>query len=81
MIQHDITTNVYYRNGKEITESEYNEILEIIKNKPIAPDGYAYKLTDSLEWELYELPIEEPEELTETEEKARAYDILMGVAE
>ena len=67
--------------GEEITESEYNTILEIICSKPAAPDGYDYKLTDCLEWELYEMPRMEAEEgLTETEEKARAYDILMGVA-
>ena len=42
--------------GEEITETEYNDIMEIIRNKPIAPDGFCYRLMDSLEWELYELP-------------------------
>lgn len=45
--------------GKEITETEYNNILEVIRNKPTAPDGYGYRLTDVLEWELYELPAAE----------------------
>lgn len=49
----------YYRGNEEITELEYNNILELIKSKPIAPQGFEYRLTDSLEWELYELPIEE----------------------
>lgn len=41
----------------EITEQEYNEILEIIHNKPIAENGYDYRLKENLTWELYELPI------------------------
>jgi hypothetical protein len=36
----------------EITTDEYNTILEIISNKPIAPTGYTYKLKDNLEWEI-----------------------------
>ena len=42
-------------------------ILRIIKNRPTAPDGYAYRLTDALEWELYEIPPEEPVEESATE--------------
>lgn len=38
--------------GEEITENEYAEIKNVIANAPTAPDGYAYVLTDSLEWEL-----------------------------
>lgn len=41
----------------EITEQEYNEILEIIHNKPMDDIGYGYKLKEDLTWELYELPI------------------------
>lgn len=36
----------------EITEQEYNEILSVIRNKPIAEDGYCYKLKEDLTWEL-----------------------------
>lgn len=74
--------SICYRNGEVITEKEYDEIREIVHNKPVAPEGYGYKLTDALEWELYKLPVVEEtgEELNETEEKAKAYDILMGVA-
>lgn len=68
--------------GEEITETEYNNILNIIHNSHTAPEGYGYRLDDSLEWELYEMTTVEPvEELSEVEEKAKAYDILMGVAE
>ena len=48
--------------GTEITETEYNEIREIIRNRPTAPEGYGYRLTESLEWELYKLPPAEVEE-------------------
>lgn len=76
----------YYRDNIEITEEKYNEIMTILKNRPSAPDGYSYRLTEDLQWELYELPKEETDEpiesnLTEIEEKAQAYDIIMGVNE
>ena len=76
----------YYRDNTEIPEEKYNEIMTILKNRPTAPDGYSYRLTEDLQWELYELPIDETEEsiessMTETEEKAQAYDIIMGVSE
>lgn len=76
----------YYRDNIEITEEKYNEIMTILKNRPSAPDGYSYRLTEDLQWELYELPKEETDEpietdIPETEEKAKAYDIIMGVNE
>jgi hypothetical protein len=42
--------------GDEIAEEEYNALLEIIRTKPKADDGYNYKLKADLTWELYELP-------------------------
>lgn len=49
--------------GSEITEDEYNEILDKINNRPTAPEGFTYRLTTALEWELCELPkIENNEE-------------------
>ena len=39
--------------GIEITEQEYAQIRDAIKSAPTAPDGYAYRLTESLDWELY----------------------------
>lgn len=52
--------------GDEITEDEYNEILDKINNRPTAPEGFTYRLTTALEWELAELPpIENNEEFEE----------------
>lgn len=42
-------------NGDEITETQYNEIISLLGNRPIAPDGYAYRLTAKMEWELCEI--------------------------
>lgn len=67
------------KGGKEILENEYNAILSMIENKPKAQEGYDYRLTKALKWELYELP-QIKEEVT-IEDKAMAYDILMGVSE
>lgn len=50
--------------GTEITEEEYNAIKEKIDNAPVAPQGYGYKLTINLEWELVEIPQELEEEPT-----------------
>lgn len=38
--------------GKEISEEEYNTILQKIINRPQAPESYTYCLTSTLEWEL-----------------------------
>lgn len=43
---------------KKITKSQYDKILIMLRNIPTPPDGYAHRLTESLEWELYKLPIE-----------------------
>lgn len=49
--------------SEPITEEEYNEILDKINNRPTAPEGFTYRLTTTLEWELAELPpIENNEE-------------------
>lgn len=49
--------------GEPITEDEYNKILDKINNRPTAPEGFTYRLTTALEWELAELPpIENNEE-------------------
>ena len=56
--------------GKEITEQEYNNILDKINNRPEAPEGYSYRLTTAMERELCEVPKTEPttEEIIEIEE-------------
>ena len=66
--------------GTEITESEYNNLLGIIRNKPIAESGYDYRLKSDLTWELCELPpvpVPEDEEISDTE----ALNIITGGAQ
>jgi len=63
--------------GAEITETEYIDIMGVIRAKPTAPNGYGYCLKTDLTWELVELP-PEPEAV---EDKAEAFDILMGEVE
>lgn len=55
--------------GKAITDGETVTVcVDVLKeNVPL--------------WTDCEMPPEEPEPMTETEQKARAYDILMGVSE
>ena len=59
------------KGGEEITADQYDEILTMLRNRPTAPEGYGYRLTESLEWELYELPlveeVEEDPELSDSE--------------
>lgn len=56
--------------GEKISEQEYNDILNKINNRPEAPEGYSYRLTTDMEWELCETPKIEPtaEEIIESEE-------------
>lgn len=57
--------------GEKISEQEYNSILEKINNRPEAPEGFSYRLTTAMEWELCEIPKTEPtteEEIIESEE-------------
>lgn len=64
--------------GEEITESEYNEILSEIRNKPTARDGYDYQLKTDLTWEEYAMPPIEPEPPTEDESLTRYANELTG---
>lgn len=61
-IENGYIATIATSNGKtEITESEYNDIMQKIKNKPSDLEGYSYKLrADNLEWELVKLPEPEP---------------------
>lgn len=57
--------------GEKISKQEYNAILAKISNRPEAPEGYSYRLTTAMEWELCEVPKIEPtaeEEIIEIEE-------------
>lgn len=65
------------KNGGNITETEYNEISEVFRNRPTVPDGYGNRLKADLTWEQYELSnsVDDPE-LTADESLA----IIMGGA-
>ena len=60
--------------GEQITESEYNTILDIIHNKPAATETTDYRLKTDLTWELYEIDPPEPGPLDPQE----ALDFIFG---
>ena len=65
--------------GVEITEDEYNAIMDVIRNRPAA-EGKGYRLKADLTWEEYDLPpVPEPSDDDEisTDE---ALNILLGGA-
>lgn len=76
MISKSSVTGICYFNGTEITQDEYDKIRAIIAEKPQAPDGYGYHLTDDLKWELYKLPAEE--EADDEIGADEALDIILG---
>jgi hypothetical protein len=39
--------------GVEIEKSEYEQLMDIIRNKPIAADGCNYRLNVNLGWDEY----------------------------
>lgn len=78
MLVKDNQKSTWY--GEEITDTQYEEILAMLRNLPVAPEGFGYRLTPALEWELCELPPEEEAEPTE-EEYAEAGKILLGVSQ
>lgn len=76
MLSKSVITGRHYWHGEEITADEYQRILAIIANRPTAPEGYGYRLTEALEWELYELPVVE-----EVDEDATAADYEAALSE
>lgn len=66
--------------GEDLTESEYTQILDSIRNKPTAPDGYGYRLKSDLTWERLELPVA-PEDADPDLTDAEALAIILGGAE
>lgn len=62
-----------------IAEEEYNTIVNTIRNKPTAPNGYDYHLKEDLTWELFELPKPEPEDEETTEEDYKSALNTLGV--
>ena len=61
-----------------VSEAEYLAIMDKMNRKPTPPDGYDYRLTVDLEWEMFELPKETDE--PETDE-ATETDYLASLAE
>lgn len=60
----------------EITEAEYNEILNVIQNKPVDDPGYDYWLKEDLTWELVEVPQVDP-----TDEEISGDELLTMIEE
>lgn len=61
--------------GEEITQEEYESILEVIRNRPVAESGYDYRLKADLTWEQVEIPVVDTDpELTDSE----ALAIILG---
>lgn len=66
-------------NVTSITEEEFDSLSAMIRNRPLAPEGYAYVLrNDPMEWVLIELP---PEPSDEPIDEKEAFEILIGGAE
>ena len=59
--------------AEAVSQQEYGRVKAIVDQRPVPPDGYGYRLTADLTWELYELPADDPE-LTAEE----ALDIILG---
>lgn len=64
--------------GEEITETEYEEILTAIQNKPTETATLKYRLKEDLTWESYEV---EPEPPSDEIDDSEALDIILGGAE
>ena len=62
----------------EITETEYNEILQILDNRHEETLTTKYRLKDDLTWESYSV---EPPELPEEADEVELLNILLGGAE
>lgn len=63
IIDNGFIIGIGYGYGEKITESEFNDILHTVSIRPIAPTGFTYKLkANTLEWELVEIPVQEPED-------------------
>lgn len=64
--------------GVQISQSEYEEITSIFRNRPVPTEGKGYRLKTDLTWEEYDLP--EPSEDEEIDD-SEALSILTGESE
>lgn len=62
----------------EITEAEYDEIMEVIHAKPARTGTTDYRLKEDLTWEEYEVEPPDPDPDLDGED---ALEILLGVSE
>lgn len=62
--------------GEEITQEEYEHILSVIQNRPVAEEGFTYKLRTDLTWELCEMP-----PVAEDDSEATEEDYISALAE
>ena len=63
------------KGGTEIAETEYNAILDIIRNKPPTTETTDYQLKTDLTWEVYEIDPPDPDpEMDDID----ALNILLG---
>ena len=60
----------------EIAAEEYANIVDLVHNRPMPPEGYDYRLREDLTWEEYQLPVIDPaeEEISDSE----ALAIILG---
>lgn len=47
--------------GEEITETEYDNIMDTIRSSPTATEGYGYHLKSDLTWELWDTEHNNPD--------------------
>lgn len=62
----------------EITEEEYNSLMDIITNVPEAPEGYTYRITSSGEYELAEAAVAEGDSTPSDSEYMEIGHIFLG---
>lgn len=60
--------------AEAISRAEYERVKAVVNQKPTPSEGYGYRLTSDLTWELYELSEETDPELTDEE----ALNIILG---
>lgn len=63
--------------GIEITETEYDKIKTVIRNRPEETPTTGYRLREDLTWKSYE---REPEPVDDEIDEAEALSILLGGA-
>lgn len=64
--------------GTKIAETEYNDIIAIIQNRPAA-DSKGYLLKTDLTWEAYDLPPEPAPSDADELSDAEALNVILGV--